>query len=109
MEFLDHMLCYVVLSCSVMSDYVIPWTIALQAPLSTGILKAEIQEWVAMPSSRSSSQPRDQTQVSCIADRLGRCLTIGATRKHSINVIQAIMVDWILRVVQQETEGTGSS
>jgi len=32
-----------------------------------GILQARILEWVAIPSSRGSSQPRDQTQVSCIA------------------------------------------
>ena len=32
-----------------------------------GILKARILEWVSMPSSRRSSQPRDWTQVSCIA------------------------------------------
>ena len=32
-----------------------------------GILQARIQEWVAFPFSRGSSQPRDQTQVSCIA------------------------------------------
>ena len=31
-----------------------------------GILQARILEWVAMPSSRGSSQPRDRTQVSCI-------------------------------------------
>ena len=30
-----------------------------------GILQARIPEWVAMPSSRGSSQPRDQTPVSC--------------------------------------------
>ena len=35
-----------------------------------GILQARIPEWVAMPSSRESSQPRDQTHVSCIAGRL---------------------------------------
>ena len=29
-----------------------PWTVALQAPLSMGILQARILEWVAMPSSR---------------------------------------------------------
>ena len=40
-----------------------------QAPLSMGILQARILEWVAMPSSRGSSQPRDQTHVSCIAGR----------------------------------------
>ena len=32
-----------------------------------GILQVRILEWVAMPSSRGSSQPRDQTQVSSIA------------------------------------------
>ena len=31
-------------------------------PLSMGSLQARILEWVAMPSSRGSSQPRDQTQ-----------------------------------------------
>ena len=34
-----------------------------------GILQARILEWVAMPSSRGSSQPRDGTQVSCITGR----------------------------------------
>ena len=32
-----------------------------------GILQVRILEWAAMPSSRGSSQPKDQTQVSCIA------------------------------------------
>ena len=34
-----------------------------------GILQARILEWVARPSSRGSSQPRDGTQVSCITGR----------------------------------------
>ena len=32
-------------------------------PLSMGILQARILEWVAMPSFRDQTQPRDQTQV----------------------------------------------
>ena len=32
-----------------------------------GILQARIMEWLAIPFSRGSSQPRDGTQVSCIA------------------------------------------
>ena len=40
---------------------------SLQAPLSTGISQARILEWVAISSSRGSSQPRDGTWVSCIA------------------------------------------
>ena len=31
-----------------------------------GILQARILEWVAMPSSRGSSRPRDRTCISCI-------------------------------------------
>ena len=38
-----------------------PWTVAHQTPLSMGILQARILEWVAMPSSRGSSRPRDRT------------------------------------------------
>ena len=34
-----------------------------------GILQTRIVGWVAMPSSRGPSQPRDQTPVSCIAGR----------------------------------------
>ena len=43
-----------------------------------GIFPARILEWVAMPSFRGSSWPRDWTQVSCIA---GRLFTISATRE----------------------------
>ena len=34
-----------------------------------GILQARVLEWVAIPFSRASSQPKDQTPVSCIAGR----------------------------------------
>ena len=43
-----------------------------------GILQARILEWVAIPFSRGSSLPGDQTQVPCIA---GRFFTFQATRK----------------------------
>ena len=48
-------------------------------PLSMGILQTRILEWVAMPSSRGNSQPRDWTQVSHIT---GRFFTIWATREE---------------------------
>ena len=34
-----------------------------------GILQARILKWIAFPFSRGSSQPRDRSQVSCIAGR----------------------------------------
>ena len=58
--------------------FVTPWTVAHQTSLSMGILQAKILEWVAMPSSRQSFQPRDRTQVSHIA---GGFSTIWAIRK----------------------------
>ena len=33
-----------------------------------GVLQARMLEWVAFPFSRASSEPRDRTQVSHIAD-----------------------------------------
>ena len=43
-----------------------------------GIFQAGILEWVASPFSRGSSQPRNWTQVSCIA---GRFFTVWNTRE----------------------------
>ena len=47
-----------------------PGTVVCQAPLSIGIFQTRILEWVAISFSRGSSQPRDQTRVSCIAGTL---------------------------------------
>ena len=49
-----------------------------------GIFWARILEWVAIPFSRGSSWPRDQTQVSCTA---GGFFTIWATRKVPLTSI----------------------
>ena len=43
--------------------FAILWIVALQA-LVHGILRARILVWVAMPSSRGSSRPRDRTPIS---------------------------------------------
>ena len=62
-------------SRSVVSDSLWP-----HGPLGSsvhGILQAKILEWVAIPFSRESSQPRHWTWVSCNA---GRFFTIWATR-----------------------------
>ena len=59
-------------SCSVMSNSLPPHGL-----YSHWILQARILEWIAYPCSRGSSQPRDQTHVSCIA---GRFFTSWATR-----------------------------
>ena len=63
---------------------------------SPGILK-----WIAMPSSRGSSQPRDRTQVSDIA---GRFFTIWATREaleevafpNVATIMQSVRHCWVV-------------
>ena len=68
-------------SCSVMSNSfepIQPVDCSLPGSSVHGILQVRILERVAMPSSRASSQPRDQTQVSLTA---GGFFTIWATRE----------------------------
>ena len=50
-----------------------------------GILQARILEWVAIPFSKWTSQPRDQTQVSYIA---GQFFTSWATREALLQLKQ---------------------
>ena len=57
-------------SCWTLCD---PMDCSLPGSSVYGILQARILEWVAMPSSRGSSQARDQTQVSCSSCIAGRC------------------------------------
>ena len=59
-------------SRSVVSDSLCPMDYTVY-----GFLQARILEGVAFPFSRESSQPRDQTQVSCIASRF---FTVWATQ-----------------------------
>ena len=56
-------------SLSCVQLFLIPWTVAYQAPSIHGILQARVLEWAAISFSRGSSRPRDQTWVSHIAGR----------------------------------------
>ena len=79
------MLCLVAQLCPTLRPHRL--YVACQVPLSTRILQARILEWVAMPSSRGSSQPRDWTCVSCIA---GGFFTIWAAREAHIKPIKQL-------------------
>ena len=68
-------------SCSVVSTLCDPMDCSLPGSSVHGILQARILEWVAIPFSRGSSQPRDQTWVSYIA---GRFFTIWATKEPKL-------------------------
>ena len=66
-------------SCSVLSDSLGPH--GLPGSSVHGILQARILEWVAIPFSRESSQPRNRAWVSGIARKF---FTIWATRKAQL-------------------------
>ena len=65
-------------SCLILCD---PTDYSLPGSSVHGILQARVLEWVAIPLVRGSSQPKDRTQVSCIA---GRSFTVWATREKDI-------------------------
>ena len=56
--------CSVTQSCPTLCD---PLDCSLPGSAVHGILQARMLEWVAIPFSRGSSQPRDQTRVSCVS------------------------------------------
>ena len=58
-------------------------------PGSSGILQARILEWVAIPSSRGPSQPRDWNWVSCIS---GKFFTLWATREADTVYLQGKLI-----------------
>ena len=74
------------IKCSLLSHvwlFVIPWTVLHQAPMDCTppgssiykIFQARMLGWVAIPFSRGTSQPRDQTWLSRIAGRFLHCWT----------------------------------
>ena len=81
--FLWALVVLVTQSCPILCD---PMDCRLPGSSVHGFLQVRILEWVAIPFSRGSSQPKNRTQVSCIA---GRFFTIWATR-------EALWVSWVI-------------
>ena len=94
-----HRVC--VLSCSVMPNCL--WPHGLQPTRES--LQGRILEWVAMSSSRGSSQPRDQIQVSHI---VGGFFTSWATREpwekslKKVNVSKVYIIQAAATDVQRD-------
>ena len=65
-----------------------PWTVAHQEPLSMGIFQARILEWVAISSSKGSSQPQDQTHVPTSPTLVRGFFTTSATGKPKLRILQ---------------------
>ena len=78
------LLCLVAQLCPTLCD---PMDCSSSGSSIIGILQARILEWVAMPSSRATFQPRDRTQVSLIA---GGFFTVWANREAD-----SILTHWV--------------
>ena len=66
------------------------------------ILQAKILEWVAFPFSRGSSQPRDQTQLSCIASRFFTNWAIREAQYLTCSVLNRnLVISCVLKVFIQ--------
>ena len=59
-----------------------------------GILQARILEWVAVPSSRRSSQPRDRTHVSCVFCIGRRVLYHWKVKVKSLSCVRLFATPW---------------
>ena len=68
-----HMCCMCAQACLTLCD---PMDCSPPGSSVHGILQARRLDWVAMPSPRRSSWPRDQTHISCISCIAGGLFTI---------------------------------
>ena len=67
-----------------------PMDDSLPGSLVQGVLQARILKWVAIPFSRESFPPRDQTWASCIA---GRFFIIWASREGAVIINMSVFLN----------------
>ena len=91
----NHVMVDMCVSSLVMSDSVTPWTVASQAPLFMGVLKAGILEWLLCPLPRELPNPGIKPRSlslqvnSLLSESPGKPKSIGA---GSLSVLQGIFL-----------------
>ena len=82
-----------------------PMDCSLPGSSVRGILQARLLEWVAMPSSRGSSRPRDQTLITTPpaleADPLPRSHQGIPCTVYSINIFWMELIKWLVKRIFQ--------
>ena len=76
-------LCWSLQSCLTLCD---PRDQGLPGSSVHGILQARVLEWIAIPFSRETSQPRDWTLVSCLAGRFFAIWAAGKMKGYQLTV-----------------------
>ena len=79
--------------CSVMSDSLRPRGLQPTRLLCSQHFQARMLEWVAISSSRGSSQPRDQTRVSCVScvSCIGRWILYHLSYLHVLDIQRKVL------------------
>ena len=97
----------IVQSCPALCDTMIPRDCTVH-----GFLQARILDRVAFPFSRASSQPRNRTQVSCMAGGFLTCWATGEAhcgswaRDGSVNrVAERVGSEWLQRTGEEFLKG----
>ena len=81
-----------------------------------GILQARILQWVAMPSPKKSSLPRDRTQVSCTsciagrfftADLLGKTISVSRSSQPWLRSLNTTDAQATSRLTSKESQKAG--
>ena len=91
-EFILKVKMNVTQSCLTLWD---PMDCSLPGSSVHGILQAGILQWVAIPFSRGSSQPRDRTQVSWIAFRFFTVWASGKPKKTGMGSLS--LLQWVFQ------------
>ena len=118
-------------SHSVVSNSLRPMDCSLSGSSVHGIFQARVLEWIATSFSRGSSQPRNQTWVSCIAGKCFKsekskwCEILGWINQTGIKIVgryinhlrsagdKTVMAEWkeelknLLMKVKEESEKVG--
>ena len=79
----------VIQSCPILCD---PMNCSPLGSSVHGILQARMLEWVAIPSSRGSSWPRDWTCVSCVGKLILHCWATREAHSHTKFVILCVII-----------------
>ena len=86
----NHLVCVCMLKHLVVSDSLQPLDCSLPGSSVHGISQARILEWVAISSSKGTSQPRDQTRVSCVSCSGRRILCHWVTQGSPVTLLQNV-------------------
>ena len=74
-----------------------------------GILQARILKWVAIPSSRKSSQPRDQTHISCLLNWQAGSLPLAPSGKMTMVVLKVWLPSTLWSKISHQSRGPPTS